>query len=437
MTIRSPYSAKKSIKGNCKILGVGNYTSTSSFNPVLNNDVESLLVGANVRALLYEGSSINSGRSLAFDVNDPNLEDDPISLNQTSAIQVMAKSNLPSVPVINPIINDSRVTVTSAHSIVADFNVYGATEVRAALTGPVNKTLSWTRQQSWSLGSLPTGTYTLQVWGRNSAGENNKPTTFTILPESLPTTGQVTAPYSVDFESGVQNWSGTGLWRHTGTIRDNQPTNVWIFNDGTDIKHDQIKGGDLTSPPIVIPSSGYYLRFDYLFDTEDFYTFWDQRWVQISVNGGPFENLMQLSYDPNRTWLTSPGINLSGYAGKTIRLRFYMNMIDSINNETYIKSDGNIASYIGWFVDNVNISTQAPVTCQSSEPNDTLSQAASFSQNNEVFSHICPNGDMDYFRFSGLKNEGISLNVDAMDFGSKLDPYLFSDGFQRESAGLQ
>ncbi|MAT44221.1 MAG: hypothetical protein CL609_17970 [Anaerolineaceae bacterium] len=408
--------------GVCKLFDIGNYKDATTLSPVSDKDIESLLVGKNVRALLYQNTqsdSWNWGRSETFEVNDPNLEDNPIGLNRVSALRVMSKSNLPNTPIINPIFNNSVEAVTSIDSVVADFNAYGSTEIRATLTGPVNKTLDWTGKPSWSLGSLPSGSYTLNVWGRNSAGEKNATSDFFILPGTLSNTGVLSAPQTFNFDNGAQSWVGTGLWRHAATNYNNRTTSSWVYNNVNnsppDIGHPTIGAGDLTSPPISIPTSGYYLRFDSLYQTEDFYHFWDQRWVQISVNGAPFENISQLYYDPKEMWLGSPAINLSAYSGKTIRIRFHFDIVDGFNN----------GGYLGWLIDNVSITNQAPLTCQSTEPNNNISQATPFPSNNEVFAHICPNGDLDYFSFSGLKGEQIALDVDAMEFGSSLDPYLF------------
>lgn len=410
-------SQNYSSNGSCQIFGVGDYLHGSLGN-VGNDNAESILVGKNVRAILYaedQANSWTSGRSQSYEVNDPNFEDDLVGLNQVSSMRVLSKSNLPGTPRINAIFNDNSLSNNATMSFVADFVSYGATQYRATLSGPVSKTLALTKTPSWSLGSLSEGNYTLQVWGKNSAGERSASYTFSIGAGTLSNTGTVSAPLQVDFESGAQNWLGSGLWHHKLVDLSGRETNTWVFNNDTNFNVPNVGGGDLTSPPISIPSSGtYYLRFDYLYSTENFYPYWDQRWVQLSVNGGRFENLLQMTYDPTNVWLTSPAINLSGYAGQTIRLRFHFDAVDDVNNEGS-----------GWMIDNVNITTQTPPICQSTEPNDNFNQATQFPSSNEVFAHICPNGDVDYYQFTGNSEENIALNVDAIDFGSMLDPYLF------------
>lgn len=426
---------QKDYQGICRLYNVGDYGTADSLGTGMNDTVKSILVGNNVRALLYDRdssrwtSTINPSRTEAFEENDPNLLDNRVNLNMVSSMQVQARSTIPFTPTIAPIFNDySRNNDTNAlnssESYVIDYAARGATEFRAELIGPKNLTLPWTKEVGWSVGSLPPGDYKVTVWGRNSAGESSASKNFKVVAGSLPTVATVTAPVSFDFESGAQNWNGIYMWYHTTSPTGLNRSKVWLFNDSypgspsvsNNLGDPNIGGGDLTSPPINIPanSNTYYLHFDYYYQTENFFTYYDQRWVQISENGGPFNNILQLSLDAEEAWLTSKAINLSAYAGKTIRVRFHMDIVDGYFNEGF-----------GWMVDNVRIDTAAPVTCLNNvEPNDSIAQATVFPANGDVFSKICPRGDLDYYRFTGYAGEEVELDIDAMDFGSELDPYL-------------
>ncbi|HSM26128.1 MAG TPA: peptidoglycan DD-metalloendopeptidase family protein [Anaerolineaceae bacterium] len=426
---------QKDYQGVCRIYNVGDYGTADSLGTGMNDTVKSILVGNNVRALLYDRgsdrwtSTINPTRTEAFEANDPNLFDNRINLNMVSSMQVQLRSVKPFTPTIATIFNDysrnnDSNALSSSESYVIDFASRGATEFRAELTGPKNMSLPWTKQVGWSVGSLPAGGYTITVWGRNSAGESSTSKNFNVVAGSLPSVATVTAPVSFDFESGEQNWTGINMWHHTASPKGFNSSKVWLFNDSypgspsvsNNLGDPNIGGGDLTSPPISIPANGntYYLHFDYFYQTENFFTYYDHRWVQISENGGPFNNILQLSLDAEEAWLTSKAINLSAYAGKTIRVRFHMDIVDAFFNEGF-----------GWMIDNVRIDTNAPITCLNNvEPNDTFSQATIFPANGEVFSKICPGGDLDYYRFTGYAGEEVELDIDAMDFGSELDPYL-------------
>jgi len=176
-------------------------------------------------------------------------------------------------------------------------------------------------------------------------------------------------------------------------------------------------------PPFTfyIPTGGYYLRFWYRYETEAQSPNWDQRWLQIAVDDGPFENVLQFYDDPMNWWLQSPAIDLSGYAGHTIQVRFYFDTIDDVYNE-----------YRGWYIDDFDISSTPPPTCADShEPNDTPAQATAIAYGQTLSADICPGGDYDYYTFTGAAGDKVVVDIDAMANGSLLDPYIFlldSDG---------
>ncbi len=405
-------------QGTCATFNVGDYLDAENLGILGDNTVESLMVGSNVRAIIYDS---RDWRNEAFEVSDANLRDNRVVANYVSGLKVQTRSTLPVSPSISTIFNDVRKPLSSSESYVIDFVSLGAVSFRAELSGPVNKTLSETRQNGWSVGSLPAGNYTVRVWGKNSAGERENFMSFNIGAGSLSNNTSVNAPVTFDFESGTQNWEGIPMWYRASMTLGTRTSNVWMFNDnyaGTganDLGDGNIGAGDLTSQPIHIPSSGYYLRFDYYYQTESFYTFWDHRWVQISVDGAPFENLVQLSMDPEKTWLTSQAINLSAYAGKTIRIRFHMDIVDRYYN----------GGYLGWAVDNIAINNTAPVSCTDVEPNNSIAQAVSLAVNNQVSAFICPGGDLDFYKINLSAGQQITLDVDAKVIGSSLDSYLF------------
>ncbi|MBC7250101.1 MAG: pre-peptidase C-terminal domain-containing protein [Anaerolineae bacterium] len=229
------------------------------------------------------------------------------------------------------------------------------------------------------------------------------------------------APYSDNMESGTNNWTATGLWHQVDA---NSPYpeshsgshSWWYGQDATgDYDTGSANSGGLTSPSIYIPSSGYYLRFWYRYETETQTQNWDQRWVQISVDGGPFDNVLQLSDDPMNWWLQSPAIDLSGYAGHAIQVRFYFDSLDSVYND-----------YRGWYIDDFDISTTPPPSCADShEPNDTLDEATPIAYGQTLTADICPGGDYDFYQFTGSEGDKIVVDIDAKVNGSSLDTYVF------------
>jgi len=236
------------------------------------------------------------------------------------------------------------------------------------------------------------------------------------------------APYTDDMENGTGDWIATGLWRQVDENTSPYPESHswshswWYGQDGTgDYDTGAANSGDLTSPPIYVPDSGYYLRFWYWYETETQGSYWDQRWVQISVNGGSFNDVLQLYDDPQEWWLQSPVIDLSSYAGHTIRVRFRFDTIDDSFND-----------YGGWYIDDFEISDTPPPSCDDAhEPNDTASQATSIAYGQTLDADICPGGDYDFYQFTGSAGDKVVVDVDAEVDGSLLDSYIYlldSDG---------
>jgi hypothetical protein len=86
----------------------------------------------------------------------------------------------------------------------------------------------------------------------------------------------------------------------------------------------------------------------HFFADEVDYAPYDQKWVQISVDGGPFTNLVQITGGPMRAWHQT-SVVLAPYAGSTVRLRFHFDTID-----------GYLNAYPGWYVDDVLVHAQNP-----------------------------------------------------------------------------
>ncbi|MEJ5312349.1 MAG: Ig-like domain-containing protein [Anaerolineae bacterium] len=235
------------------------------------------------------------------------------------------------------------------------------------------------------------------------------------------------APFSDSIESGLNGWTATGLWHQVDDsstyLPSHSPTHSWWYgqDDTGDYDTGAANSGDLTSPLIYIPASGYFLRFNYAYATETQGPDWDQRWVQISVDGGAFNNVLQLYDDLMYRWLQSPAIDLSGYAGHAIQVRFHFDTFDDYYN-----------AYLGWYIDDVNISTTPPPTCYDAhEPNNTSAQATVLAYGDSPYADICPNGDYDFYRFSGTTGDKVIVDVDASVYGSALDSYIYlldSDG---------
>jgi hypothetical protein len=412
---------------------------TASLGAIGDNTAASIEVGANVMATVYDQDYTNgafAGRAETFDASDPGLEDNRIGVGHISSLHVM-----PLAPPAAPTLNTPRDTTTYPLNGVDSFLLTwdaggGGVDFQVALTHPdaTQVTSPWLKSSAWSVGSTSPGNYTWTVTARNRAGQvTSTPGAFTVAPGYLGE-APVTFPYGDNMSNGINHWTATGLWRQTYDSTDGlTPHNTfWAANksagganpaDGT-YASSTIFASDLTSPPIAIPAgSTAYLRFREYAHTESPGPYWDQRLVQISVNAGPFTDLYQFQDDPTDWWVYSPFLNLSAFAGMTVRIRFHFDQVDATDNGT-----------LGWRIDDVALNTTAPdVSKAEAVPNDSTAKATPLAMDSSTNAYICPAGDLDYYSFIVDAGETVNFNIDAQGLTppSSLDTYIFlidSDG---------
>ncbi len=412
--------AKPFYEGDCVTLNTGIYTNSDSLDDVGNNNAESILVGNNVMATLYASAS-NVDRGETFLSNDANLVDNIIGSDTLTSIIVSSQSTSPGVPIKTWPASGAQFANNTSLSLVWD-DGGGNTQYQAKLSnGSTTNTTAWQSEPFWHLGSLSAGTYTWQVKAKNNYGESDWSSTasFTILSSST-TPATVSAPYTYNVETIPSQWENSNHWDLTAE-RNHTDGGVisWSYDTNSSSGYDtgSTNQGDLTSPGITIPSSGtYYLRFWYFYETESLENNWDQRWVQISVDGGSFTNTLQLSDDPINTWLQSPVMSLASYAGHTIRVRFHFETLDEYKN-----------TYLGWTIDDISISTTPPESCtDSNEPNGNILTAPFLDTSSQYIMKICPGGDIDYFRIAALGGDHLGFYVQGSysDHASALDPFV-------------
>ncbi len=157
------------------------------------------------------------------------------------------------------------------------------------------------------------------------------------------------------FETGFGNWSASGLWNlesqydPCGAMRTPLPSPVYAAYyglDGACTFDAGYSNGTLTmlsSVPLPPNASGATLSFSSFEQTEcGSACYYDQRWVEISNNGGAnWYPLGQLGTE--NVWYTS-SYSLNGYLGQNILLRFRFDTIDGVVNQ-----------FFGWMIDNVTI----------------------------------------------------------------------------------
>jgi hypothetical protein len=405
---------------SCVLFEIGDYSGPSALGLLGDNTAASIRVGEQVQATLYSGSGF-SGRAESFIGSDAGLQDNIIGIQTVSSLQVRLRSELPLAPLLIAPASGAdfslgdKVTLTWA-------NTGSSVEYQVSLTfdqGNLPPLLSaWQPAPYLAYSGLEKGLYTYMVRSRNQAGIGPWSSTgsFSIIQPSPPLSAPVfTAPYFDNMENSQANWTKTGYWSLIDDLTQaKSPTKSWWYQTG-DGHYDDGKPnfGWLTSPRIEIPTDGFFLRFWYQYYTEGDGNHWDQRWVQISENDGPFKNVLQLSGDPTGYWLNSPYLDLSDYIGKSIRIRFSFDTLDAENN-----------LYKGWAIDDFSITLNAPEACQPSTNNSPF-DAILIAYGETVTSEICPPGTVRYYSFVGSQGDRFVVDIDAWNDGSKLDPVVY------------
>ncbi|RMD93741.1 MAG: hypothetical protein D6813_03570 [Calditrichaeota bacterium] len=149
-----------------------------------------------------------------------------------------------------------------------------------------------------------------------------------------------------DMEKGINGWTvegSTALWHQT-TNRSVSSSTSWYYGQEELFNYDtgSVNSGRLVSPDIDLTSatSGVILEFFHFADMEGLP--FEHPIVQISEDGGVTWNTI---FEENATTGFVPRfIDLSAFAGKTIKICFFFDTGDGINN-----------SFEGWYIDNIRI----------------------------------------------------------------------------------
>jgi hypothetical protein len=218
------------------------------------------------------------------------------------------------------------------------------------------------------------------------------------------------APFSDHMDGDTSRWDAIGLWHLTTGVGSNG-TRAWIYNNGSTYNTGDPNGGFLTSPPIAIPAAGYFLRFRSWNDTEPGTIHWDQRYVQIAQDSGPYHTVLRMTDEETRLWGQAPALNLSAYAGHTIRVRFSFTTLDEFKNE-----------YAGWAIDDFSIDATPSAACSdANEPNNTIEDAKFIAAGGGASGQICPGGDVDFFKFTAGAGDRVIIRLNNL---TGLAPHL-------------
>ena len=408
----------KNFLGDCMLLDIGSYNQADINSQLGNDQTTSIKVGKNVQATLFANDGY-TGRGETYIADDSNLSDNRIGKNSTSSVKVEARTTTPSSPSHIYPANNTTFNTESSFSL-AWSNTGGGLEFKAQILkdSSVYRSTDWQEETFWHVNCLESGAYTWQVKARN--GEKESPwsstTSFNIENYTQAPPSSKSVPFTDTMENGVNGWTFSANWSQVSDA--NHTTNgtkSWRYHIAgqSTYNNGSPNSGYLISPPIQIPASGEnYLRFWYQYETEDDELNWDQRWVQIAVDGESFTNILQLSDDAKNYWLRSKAISLASFAGETIRVRFYFATLDNIFND-----------FKGWYIDDFSITSDAEPDC--SDTNDNIEGATLINYGDVINAVICPSGDIDFYQFEATKGDRIAAWIEAQSNGSPLDSYLF------------
>ena len=156
--------------------------------------------------------------------------------------------------------------------------------------------------------------------------------------------------FSENFEgASAADWTTTGFWHlvQQGVSpfpEANSPTHsFWYGRDATgNYDNGQTNQGDLRSPAISLPAGRPAFLTFYSWERTEGGTFFDRRIVFVDAGQGLVQ-IHQTAFN-DATWRQLGPIDLTAFAGQTIRLVFRFDTIDSIAN-----------NFRGWYVDDVVI----------------------------------------------------------------------------------
>ena len=413
--------AEADFGGSCTVKDAGDYASGSVLAPLGDDKAASIRVGAGVLATLYSESDFY-GRAETFDSDDRNLQDNPVGSGSVSSMHVTYRNATPGpASMIWP---SSGATFERGDALVFFWRtgvsaLYSGFE--ASTVGPLGEG----RLPYRVLDGNATGTVGSQKWyliqrscsGSAACLSDWRDRQFNVA--AAPAwPAAVNSPFSDGIEGSVSTWSASGLWRVADTPVAGG-TRAWVYNQASDstFSSGAANYGFLTAPPVTIPAAGYSLRFKYWFDGETANPHWDQRRIQIAVDGGNYANLYQLTNDRERVWTSGPFIDLSAYAGHTIRVRFAFYSGDELGN-----------GYGGWAIDDFQVTAQPAPGCSDPGESNNTSATATTLASSTLGGQICPAGDRDYFRFTASAGSRIIAKLEGY---TALKPHmdlLDSDG---------
>ena len=168
-------------KGECQVLNMGDYAIMDKMPAVKADQALSIQVGADVTALLYPDADF-AGTVEVFQDGDNNLGNNAIGAANVGSLRVVQRVLTPVPPVIA-----LPEAITTATDLTIDWTAEAGVESKGTLTGPddYENGLDWQAGNSWKVGKLDKGKYTLTVEARNTVGVATTTQEFTVSKQAL------------------------------------------------------------------------------------------------------------------------------------------------------------------------------------------------------------------------------------------------------------
>ncbi|UCD84576.1 MAG: S8 family serine peptidase [Deltaproteobacteria bacterium] len=196
--------------------------------------------------------------------------------------------------------------------------------------------------------TIPEGVWTDQIITISNLGVDAD-LTFDIVEEELG------IGFIDDMESGINGWVASGLWHQVDDFtspcpNSHSPTHSWWY--GQDFACDYDTGmsnsGTLVSPSFIAPENPNLTFWSWEQTECGGVCFYDKRYVDISVNGGGFINILDLGTE-NTWYQVSQDLSPWVSTGDTVQLRF-----------RFETGDGILNNFDGWYIDDVMIGGDIP-----------------------------------------------------------------------------
>lgn len=323
------------------------------------DNTASIQVGANSRLVAFEGTNY-TGRNQSFESSDPDLSDNIIGADTISSLKLQPRNlfSMGEPEMVEPAegavySSGQSILVRAQNSSTDAYGIPGAVEYQLSVYREDDGTFSYVNlklETPWaSIGSLPPGKYNTRLIGINhntNADIRSAASSyvhFTVTDGSQTSQAASSIPYT-DLLTTGSNWQADGLWIFTNP--------GWRYGNGTSYAGTGANSGSLTSPAVKLGSEDTpYLCFDYRYQTEGSGPVWDQRRIQISADGGLFQDLANLPqvYGESPVSYQTACASLKAFVGKTVQVRFYFNTIDANSN-----------TGLGWEIKGMDITNDPP-----------------------------------------------------------------------------